>query len=100
MIRHLVFWKLKETANNASKQENAEKLIEMFQSLKDKIPELIEIESGLNFNDSPAAWDFALNTVFYTKEELDIYQAHPENQKIVAFVKTIVEDRCVVDYEF
>ena len=70
MIRHLVFWKLKETANNASKQENAEKLIEMFQSLKDKIPELIEIESGLNFNDSPAAWDFALNTVFYTKEEL------------------------------
>ena len=33
MIRHLVFWKLKETANNASKQENAEKLIEMFQSL-------------------------------------------------------------------
>ncbi|MEE1068743.1 MAG: Dabb family protein [Fibrobacteraceae bacterium] len=100
MIRHLVFWKLKESANNASAKENAEKLVELFKSLEGKIPELVSIESGYNFNDSAAAWDFALSTSFKSKEDLDAYQVHPEHQKIVAFVKSIVSDRCVVDYEF
>lgn len=100
MIRHLVFWKLKENANNATAKENAAKLVELFKSLEGKIPELVSIESGFNFNNTPAAWDFALDTSFKTKEDLDAYQIHPEHQKIVAFVKSIVSDRCVVDYEY
>lgn len=100
MIRHIVFWKLKETANGMTAKENAKKLIELFSSLNGKIEELVSIESGMDFNKSNQAWDFALNTVFKTKEDLDAYQVHPEHLKIVEFVRTVVSDRSVVDYEF
>ncbi len=99
MIKHIVFWKLKTEAEGATAAENAKKLDFLFKGLKEKVPELVSIESGKNFNPSEAAWDYALYTAFQTREDLDRYQVHPEHLKVGEFLRKVVSGRCVVDYE-
>jgi len=99
MIKHIVMWRLKELADNATKRENAEKLKEKLESLRDKIEEIKGIEVGINVNPSEAAFDVVLYSEFENLEALKIYQNHPEHKKIVDFVSRIRTDRCVVDYE-
>ena len=50
MIRHIVFWKLKSEAEGATAKENGQKMVDAFHALAGKIPGLLSIESGLNFN--------------------------------------------------
>lgn len=99
MIKHIVFWKMKETAEGASGIENATKMVELLHDLKGKVPTLLSIEAGIDFNRSNAAWDLALYTSFQNVEDLNKYQIHPEHQKVATFIKAVTADRCVVDYE-
>ena len=99
MIKHIVMWRLKEFANDATKEENARILKDKLESLRDKIEELKEIEVGININTSEAAFDVVLYSEFENIEALKKYQNHPEHKKIVDFVARIRTDRCVVDYE-
>ena len=50
MIRHIVFWKLKDTAEGKTKQENAEHIKKSLESLKGIIPGMIDAEVGINEN--------------------------------------------------
>ncbi len=99
MIKHIVMWRLKEFANDATKEENAKALKDKLESLRDKIEEIKEIEVGINVNPSEAAFDVVLYSEFEDTEALKIYQNHPEHKKIVDFVSRIRTERCVVDYE-
>lgn len=99
MIKHIVMWRLKESAAGASREENAKKLKQSLEDLKDKIEDIKAIEVGINFNSSPAAFDVVLYSEFDNREGLDAYQNHPEHLKIVDFVGEIRTDRAVVDYE-
>ena len=99
MVKHIVMLKLKDEALGASKEENALKLKETLEALKDVIDELKEVEVGLNFNPSDAAFDVVLYSAFENREGLEAYQKHPEHVKIVEFVGEIRTDRAVVDYE-
>lgn len=99
MIKHIVMWKLKDFAAGADKQENAKKLKQSLESLKGLIEEIKEIEVGMNFNPSPAAFDVVLYSEFDSREALEAYQKHPEHLKIVDFVGEIRSERAVVDYE-
>ncbi len=99
MIKHIVMWRLKDSAAGASREENAKKLKQSLEDLKDKIEDIKAIEVGINFNASPAAFDVVLYSEFADMEGLDSYQNHPEHLKIVDFVGEIRTDRAVVDYE-
>ena len=55
MVKHIVMWKLKEEAEGKTKKENAEIIKSSLESLKNKISEIVEIEVGINWNDSDAA---------------------------------------------
>ena len=99
MIKHIVMWRLKDEALGAGKEENAHKLKESLEALKDVIEELKAVEVGLNFNPSPAAFDVVLYSEFENREGLEAYQSHPEHVKIAEFVGEIRTDRAVVDYE-
>jgi hypothetical protein len=99
MIRHLVFWKLKETALEQAAHSNGAEMLLRLRALKNKIPQIIELDCGMDFNGSDKAWHLALNTVFETKADLQIYQNHPDHQAVVAFVQQVVSDRAVVDFE-
>ena len=105
MIRHIVFWKLKKEAEGATAKENGQKMVDAFHALAGKIPGLLSIESGLNFNkaelgNGDVEYDISLDTTFHTKAALDIYQNHPEHLAIVSFVKKVVTERRAVDFEF
>jgi hypothetical protein len=41
----------------------------------------------------------ALCTAFESWEDLQRYQEHPRHRKVVEFVRGVVSDRAVVDYE-
>lgn len=99
MIKHLVFWKMQASAEGRSAEENAALMVEKLNSLKGLVPQALEIEAGVDFNRSDAAWDVALYTSFRTREDLDAYQVHPEHLKVVAFVRSVVSSRSVVDFE-
>jgi len=99
VIKHIVMWRLKDSAAGASREENAKKLKQSLEDLKDKIEDIKAIEVGINFNASPAAFDVVLYSEFADMEGLDSYQNHPEHLKIVDFVGEIRTDRAVVDYE-
>lgn len=99
MIKHIVMWKLKEIGAGAGKQENARKLKRLLEELKSSIPEVIKIEAGVNLKESEAASDVVLYSEFSNQVALDAYQRHPDHLKVVDFVREIVSERRVVDYE-
>lgn len=99
MIKHIVFWKMKPEAEGRSATENATLMVEKLRSLKGLVPQVVEIEAGVDFCRTDAAWDVALCSSFNTRADLDAYQVHPEHLKVVEFVRSVVAARSVVDYE-
>lgn len=86
-------------AEGASGADNAKKLVDQLNKLPGKIPEIVELEAGLDFSKSPASYEVGLLTKFRTKEDLETYRVHPDHQKVVSFVQKTTSDRAVVDYE-
>lgn len=91
MVKHVVAWKLKNL-------EDGPKLKVAIESLAGKIPGLIEIEAGLDFNKSDAASDLILISTHIDKAALDAYQVHPEHVKVKDMIVPAVSSRIVVDY--
>lgn len=100
MIKHIVMWKLKEVAEGKTKAENAGIMKELLEDLPQKIEELKSAEVGINIleGDDEAICDVVLTTQCETQEDLEAYAVHPDHQKVVAFIKKVVTERRVVDY--
>lgn len=99
MITHIVQWKVKDHAAALEKPEILEKLKSMLEALPEQIPEIISLKVGINQKPSDAASDIVLLSTFADWEALDGYQIHPAHQEVVAFVKEVVSERRVVDFE-
>ena len=98
MIKHIVIWKLNESAD---KEKTAQIIKENLEELKFKIDELVDARVGINFNETESASDIVLETVFNTKEDLETYQSHPAHVAVGRdYVRPNVCERRVVDYEF
>lgn len=98
MFKHIVMWKIKDEVAGKNKAENISIMKDRLEGLKEIIPEILEIEVGVNVIESDAAFDVTLYSVFESESALLTYQKHPEHVKVAEFVGTIVEQRCVVDY--
>lgn len=99
MIKHIVFWKLKDEANGLGKQENALAIKQKLEALKGKIEGLIDIEVGFDFLQSPESADVVLYSIFKDKAALDFYQQHPLHKEVMPFIGEARSERRVVDYE-
>jgi len=100
MIKHVVMWKLKSVAEGKTKQENAQIMKELLEGLPTKIEELNSTEVGINIleGNDDAICDVVLTTECKDEEALKAYAVHPEHQKVVQFIKKVVNERRVVDY--
>jgi hypothetical protein len=98
MIKHVVFWKLKDQAEGATKAENAALIKRKLEALRGRIPGLLTIEVGLDVERSPAAWDVVLYSEFTDQAALDGYQKHPEHAAVAAFIGAVRSERGVVDW--
>jgi hypothetical protein len=94
MIRHIIFFKLKK-----EHKASIAALKKQLDGLKQHIPEIKHLETGLNFSERDIAYDLSLIVDVATTNDLMAYQQHPEHQKIVDFIKNIAEQKAVVDYE-
>jgi hypothetical protein len=96
MIKHIVFFRFPEL------RDKKDFLIEFkarIEDLKKKIPEIVNIEGGLNFSERETAFDIALLSEFDSKEDLEIYRTHPDHLKLIDFLNQHKRELAVVDYE-
>jgi len=92
MIRHVVIFK---TKHNAPLNEFKEKI----ENLRYYIPEIIDIQVGIDVKFDPTSSDFCVITELLDINDLKIYANHPEHLKVIEFIKPFVIQRSVVDYE-
>jgi quinol monooxygenase YgiN len=100
MVKHIVFWKLKDEANGMSKAENAKAIKQKLEDLNGKIEGCIKLEVGFDFLNSVESVDVVLYSEFESKEALDFYANHPLHKAVMPFIAEARSERRVVDYEF
>jgi hypothetical protein len=99
MIKHIVFWKLKDQANGIDKAGNAQQIKEQLEALNGQIEGLIHLEVGMDFLHSPESADLVLYSEFESKDALTYYANHPLHKAIMPFIAEARSERRVVDYE-
>lgn len=97
MIRHIVAWKL-ASDDAATRGEQSAQITDGLLALRGVVPEIIEITVGPDVLGG-GNWDLALVADFDDAAALAAYAAHPEHQKVVAYVRSVVSDRVAVDIE-
>jgi len=98
MIKHIVMWTIKDEHNGQKKDEIAYDLKKKLLDLKPKIPEIKDIEVGINSINHKKNHDVILITKFNNFDDLKSYSTHPEHLKIIDFVKSITTGRAAVDF--
>ncbi len=98
MLKHIVMFKVKDSAEGADKGENIQRLKSRLEALPGKIEEIRFFEVGINSINNGVAYDMVLCSEFAGPEELFRYQKHPEHVKVAEFVHKVCENRVVVDY--
>lgn len=102
MIRHIVMFKFLPSANGKSKEENLLEAKRRMMSLKDIIPQIINMEVLLAAPGSAESnYDYILVSDFNNLEELAVYQKHPAHVEFGNFVRELREPdgRACIDYE-
>jgi hypothetical protein len=100
MLKHVVMWRLKESAEGRTKAENAQYIKDILELLACKIKEIKNLEVGINMLNAPPSYDLVLIVEFANLMDLQAYQAHPEHVKVADYVMKVRETRAVVDYEY
>ena len=101
MITHIVMWTLKDTAEGRDKAANAAEMKARLLALPAKLPLVLDmrVAEGQEIFAAVPATDLVLYTTFKTKEDLNAYATHPLHMEVVEFVKKVVAERRVVDFE-
>lgn len=99
MVRHIILWQLKEELSGSEKVKVKAEIKEGLESLKGKIPGLLEIKVETKPLTSSNA-DVMLDTSFADEESLKGYAVHPEHVKVAdEKVRPYTKTRICMDYE-
>ena len=94
MIKHVVILKLNE---NSPFEEIKEKIM----NLKNHIPQIINIEVGIDIRFDKNPSDIAIITILKNKKDLEIYANHPKHLEVIKnYIKPYLKERRVVDFEY
>lgn len=97
MVKHIVMWNIQESLN---KEETLHTLKATLEGLMGRVEVLRKVEVGFNYNESPSSHEVVLYSEFDTKEDLETYLVHPAHVEAGKYVRSVVKDRVVVDYEY
>lgn len=99
MVKHVILWTLKEEFSTEKKEEIKAGIKEGLESLKGKIPGLLEIKVYTNGLDSSNA-DVMLDSLFESQEALKLYATHPEHVAVAdGKVRPFTATRTCLDFE-
>jgi len=99
MIKHIVFWRLKNREDAKSRDEDARAIKDKIEGLRGRIPGMLHIEAGVDFNGSDTACDVVLYSEFESRAALDGYQEHPAHLEMAKFIADRRSERRIADYE-
>ena len=97
MVKHIVLWNLKDTAEGKTKEENAAIIKEGLEALVGQIDglEKARVSRGIN----PEGFDLCLYSEFSSQQALDGYQDNPLHGKVRQYVRKVISQRVVFDSE-
>lgn len=93
VLIHIVCWKYKAETTEAERADHIAKL----SALRDHIPEIRRFEVGADILHLERSFDTGLVAAFDDRAALDVYDAHPEHQKVAAMGRQIAERVVSVD---
>lgn len=91
MITHVVLFKLKDPSN-------IQKTREVLLGMDGKIPQIRDLEVGVDVVRSQRSYDLALITRFDSMEDLQAYQVHPVHVEVLNYITSVRESVVAVDY--
>ncbi|SMF78051.1 Stress responsive A/B Barrel Domain [Paenibacillus uliginis N3/975] len=94
MIKHIVFFKLKEPTT-----DNIERTVQVLRDMQGKIPQLRSLEVGSDIIRSERSYDLALITEVDSLEDLQAYNVHPVHQEVIRYISEVKESSISVDFE-
>lgn len=92
MVKHIVLYTLKEGVDKAAAVKTIASVLE---PLVGKIPGLLELEVRPAFN----GMDYALYSVFESRQALENYAVHPLHQEAKTHFFQLLDSRVAADYE-
>lgn len=99
MIKHIVWWTLKDEAEGRPALENGRRMIEMLEGLSGQIESLNSLEISLAVEESTTVEaHLVLQTSHENMEGLSAYANHPKHLEVVDFIKKVVSSRQAIDY--
>ena len=94
MVRHIVFFRFEDPAVNIPIVRDS------LYALRDRIPEIVSMQIGADFMHSPRSSDMVLIVDFKSKEDLEIYDRHPDHQKARVYIHAHRTESRTVDFEY
>lgn len=94
MITHIVLFKLKDRSSRSVGEAR-----DVLLGMRGKIPQLRQLEIGVDILHSQRSYDIVLITKFDSLEELQAYQAHPVHVEVAKYMTSVRESAAAVDYE-
>ena len=99
MVKHVILWQLKDELSSEEKANVKNGIKEGLESLKGKIPGLVEIQVNTNGLASSNA-DVMLDSLFEDEASLKGYAVHPEHVAVAdGKVRPYTKSRVCLDYE-
>src|SRR5258708_24079134 len=96
MIEHILLLRWNEEAS----QEAIDNAMAELAGLKDKIPGIVGLSSGVNFSDRAKGYTHGAVMRFTNRAALEAYYPHPEHQRVVQkFITPMRADSLIFDYE-
>lgn len=96
MVKHIVMWNFKEGFSPEENLENARKLKEELEALKDMIPGVLKskvyIDPLIDRNRR-----IMLDSLFEDEAALENYRTHPEHVRVGELVNSLLTDRACMD---
>lgn len=101
MIKHIVMFKMLDSALGRTKEENIADACERLSHFKAEIPTLAAFQYGTNCPDAAADnYDLALVCDFESMEALGEYKVHPTHKAYGKYIHSVMETRVCIDYEY
>ena len=94
MIKHIVLFKFEDPKVNVPIVRDS------LYALVPKIPEIVDMQIGEDFMHSPRSFDMALLVDCKTKEDLKIYDQHPDQNAARVYIHAHCIESKTVDFEY
>lgn len=99
MVKHIVVWKMNPPGDKAAHGEIFREFCGKLEHLKSIIPEIVDARAGHSYLEGDV-FNLCIDSVFRTREDVDIYINHPEHLKVRDYLNSVTCEKIVFDYEY